>query len=150
MGVIVAKVLILELDEVFAAVVEDRLLVSGHEATLVTEPAVAVSTATEGRADLLVIAMELPGVSGIEIVRQLRAQSETRSLPIVALSASDSSADRVAALRAGVDDFLTLPCDPEELTLRVDRLLGSRGPAPPVLRGDLASHPIWELLQYVQ
>lgn len=145
-----AKVLILELDPVFAAVVEDRLLVSGHEATLVTDPALAVSVATEGRADLLIMQMELPGVSGIEIVRQLKAQVETRSLPVVALSVSGDSADRVAALRAGVDDYLTTPCDPEELILRLDRLLGSRGGAPPVLRGDLASHPIWELLQYVQ
>ncbi len=145
-----AKVLVLELDPVFAAVVEDRLLVSGHQAALVSDPAVAVSAATEGRADLLIMQMELPGVSGIEIVRQLRQQPETRSLPIVALSVSDESADRVAALKAGVDDFVTTPCDPEELLLRVGRLLGSRGGAPPVLRGDLASHPVWELLQYVQ
>ena len=145
-----ARVLILELDPVFAAVVEDRLLVAGHEATLVADPAVAVSTATEGRADLLVMDMDLPGVSGIEIIRQLRQQGETRSLPIVALSASGRSGDRIAALRAGVDDFVSKPCDPEELLLRLDRFLGGRGSAPQVMSGDLASHPVWELLQYIQ
>lgn len=146
-----AKVLVLELDPVFAAVIEDRLIVSGHSPVWVQDPALAVSSATEGRADLLIMEMDLPGVSGIEIVRQLRHQGETRSLPIVALSASRESHDRVEALRAGVDDFLTTPCDPEELALRVDRLLGHRaGTAPPVLRGDLASHPSWELLQVIQ
>ena len=145
-----AKVLILELDPVFAAVIEDRLIVSGHESTWVQDPALAVSAATEGRADLLIMEMELPGVSGIEIVRQLRQQGETRSLPIVALSPKVDSADRIAALRAGVDDFLTTPCDPEELVLRLDRLLGGQGLAPPVLRGDVASHPTWELLQVIQ
>ncbi|MEM7353100.1 MAG: response regulator [Acidobacteriota bacterium] len=145
-----AKVLVLELDPVFAAVIEDRLIVSGHESTWVQDPAVAVSAATEGRADLLIMSMELPGVSGLEIVRQLKQQTETRSLPIVALSASSESADRIAALRAGVDDFITTPCDPEELVLRLARLLGGQGPSPPVLRGDLASHPTWELLQVIQ
>lgn len=145
-----ARVLILELDPVFAAVIEDRLLVAGHEATLVTEPAVAVTAATEGQADVLVLEMELPGTSGLEIIRQLRQQSETRSLPIVALSSNDDSGHRIATLRAGVDEFLVKPCDPEELMLRMERFLGSREAAPQVMRGDLASHRIWELLQYVQ
>ncbi len=145
-----AKVLVLELDAVFAAVIEDRLLVAGHESQLVSDPALAVSVATEGRADLLVMELDLPAVSGLEIVRQLRRQPETRSLPILALSASDKSSDRIEALRAGVDDYLARPCDPEELMLRLDRLLGRRGVAAPPLSGDLASHPIWGLLQYIQ
>ena len=145
-----ARVLILELDPVFAAVLEDRLLVAGHQPTLATDPAVAASAATEGQTDLLIMDLELPTVSGLEIVRQLRRQNETRSLPILALSESDASADRIAALRAGVDDFLTKPCDPEELMLRLDRLVGSRGVAAPVMQGDLSNHPIWELLQYIE
>ncbi len=107
------RVLVLELDPVFAAVIEDRLLVSGHESQPVSDPALAVSTATEGRADLLIMELDLPGVSGLEIVRQLRRQSETRSLPILALSSKDTSEVRIEALRAGVDDFLAQPCDPE-------------------------------------
>ena len=145
-----ARVLVLELDPVFAAVIEDRLLVAGHESLLVSDPALAVSAATEGRADLLVMELDLPAVSGLEIVRQLRRQSETRSLPILALSSSDTSDVRIEALRAGVDDFLARPCDPEELMLRLDRLLGRRGVAAPPLSGDLSSHPIWGLLQYIQ
>ena len=146
-----AKVLVLELDPVFAAVIEDRLIVSGHAPVWVQDPAVAFSSATEGLADLLIMELELPGVSGIEIVRQLRQQSETRSIPIVALSAKYESSDRIAALQAGVDDFLAKPCDPEELALRVDRLLGKGvGTAPQVLRGDLTSHPSWELLQVIE
>ncbi len=145
-----ARVLVLELDSVFAAVIEDRLLVSGHESQLVSDPALAVSVATEGRADLLIMELDLPEVSGLEIVRQLRRQSETRSLPILALSSHDTSSDRIEALRAGVDDYLARPCDPEELMLRLDRMLGRRGVAAPPLSGDLASHPIWGLLQYIQ
>ncbi len=145
-----ARVLVLELDPVFAAVIEDRLLIAGHESELVSDPALAVSTVTEGRADVLIMELDLPAVSGVEIVRQLRRQPETRSLPILALSSSSSSADRIEALRAGVDDFLARPCDPEELMLRLDRIVGRRGVAAPPLSGDLTSHPIWGLLQYIQ
>ncbi len=145
-----ARVLVLELDPLFAAVIEDRLLVSGHQSQLVSDPALAVSSATEGQADVLIMELDLPEVSGIEIVRQLRRQPETRSLPILALSSSDTSGDRIEALKAGVDDFLAKPCDLEELMLRLDRLVGRRGIAPPPLSGDLANHPIWGLLQYVQ
>ncbi len=145
-----ARVLVLELDPVFAAVIEDRLLIAGHESRLVSDPALAVSTVTDGRADVLIMELDLPEVSGVEIVRQLRRQPETRSLPILALSSSDSSADRIEALKAGVDDFLARPCDPEELMLRLDRIVGRRGVAAPPLSGDLTSHPIWGLLQYIQ
>ncbi len=145
-----ARVLVLELDPVFAAVIEDRLLVAGHESQPVSDPALAVSVATEGQADLLIMELDLPAVSGLEIVRQLRRQPETRSLPILALSSSNSTEERIEALRAGVDDFLARPCDPEELMLRLDRMLGRRGVAAPPLSGDLAGHPIWGLLQYIQ
>ena len=145
-----ARVLILDRDPVFAAVVEDRLLIAGHESQLISDPAVAVSLATEGRADVLIMELDLPAVSGLEIVRQLRKQSETRSLPIFALSVKNTSSDRIEALRAGVDDYLAKPCDPEELMLLLERMVGRRGVAAPPLSGDLASHPIWGLLQYIQ
>lgn len=137
-----SKVLVLETDPLSAALLEDRLYVSGHQVTLAEDPARAVSTADDDRVDLVILAMELPVVPGLEVIRQLRGQSETRSLPIVALSESAESADRVAALRAGVDDYLTKPFDVEELLLRVDRLLGRRGELPPViLLGADAIHP---------
>lgn len=146
-----ARILVLEPDPVFSAVLEDRLHVSGHAPTLEEDPARAVSAATEGHADLMIMEMALPGVSGLEVVRQLRQQSETRSLPILAVSTLGESADRVAGLRAGVDDYLSKPCDLDELLLRLDRLLGTRqGDAPAVMAGDLESHPIWGLLQYIQ
>lgn len=145
-----AKVLVLETDPVSAALIEDRLHVGGHRALLTDDPVRLLSAASEGQADLVVLALELADFSGLGIVRQLREQGESRSLPIVALSRGTESADRIAALRAGADDYLTRPFDVEELMLRIDRLLGSRGEASPVMKGDLASHPAWELVQFIQ
>jgi hypothetical protein len=56
----------------------------------------------------------------------------------------------VAVLRAGADDCLSRPFDPEELEIRVERLLGSRSANLHLLQGDLATHPLWAVLQYLQ
>jgi DNA-binding response OmpR family regulator len=145
-----ARVLVLENDPVSAALIEDRLHVAGHRTSLADDPAVAMAAAADGQADLVVLALEPASFSGLGVIRQLRDRRETQSLPMVALSESGRSEDRIAALRAGADDFLSKPFDAEELLLRIDRLLGRRGEALPVMQGDLASHPIWELVQYIQ
>lgn len=145
-----ARILVLETDPVSAAMLEDRLHVAGHRAMLSEDPERAVSAAADDPADLVILAMELPAVPGLEVIRQLKSRRETRSMPIVALSDSGESGDRLAALKAGADEFLTRPVEVEELLLRVHRLLGHRGEAPAVMQGDLASHPSWELVQYIQ
>ena len=144
-----ARILVLDTDPVHAALLEDRLHVAGHRVMLAEEPPQAISSAAEGHIDLLVLEMDLPVVPGLEVIRSLRAQAETRTLPIVAFSAKDRREDRLEALRAGADDYLHKPFDTEELLLRVDRLLGSRSASVPTMRGDLANHPTWDLLQYI-
>lgn len=145
-----AEILVLEPDRDTAALLEDRLHLAGHRVTVIEEPERAVSEAAGGQAALMILALELPVVPGIEVVRQLRVRTDTRTLPLLAISGSDRSADRVAVLRAGADDYLAKPFDVEELLLRADRLLGSRGAIPPVMEGDLANQPPWELVQFIQ
>lgn len=142
-----AKVLIVDSDSVFAAVLADRLHVSGHEVRRLSDGARVTAMAQEQQVDLVVLG-ESPG-SGLGVVEALRAHSSTRSVPILMLSEQNAPADRVAALRAGADDYLSRPCDLEELLLRLDRLLANRTAALQVLQGDLANHPLWALLQYL-
>ncbi|RMH16392.1 MAG: response regulator [Acidobacteria bacterium] len=146
---VMSTILVVENDSVFAAVLEDHLRVAGHRVLIADEGARAVSLAGEEAVDLVVLERSLPAVSGIEVVRALRAEPETHAVPILMLSEHKDRADRVAALRAGADDYLHKPVDLEELALRVNRLLGHRPAAAPVLAGDVASHPLNELLQYV-
>lgn len=143
-------ILVMENDPVFGAVLEDRLHVAGHEVELLRDRESALPSAAESPKDLLVLEIAQPGNRGLEVVAALRQRAETRTLPILVLSESVESADRVAALRAGADDYLTKPCDLEELMLRAERLLGARAAPRPVLQGDLASHPLWELVQFLQ
>ena len=143
-----ARVLILENDPMFAAALEDRLHVAGHGVVSANDGERLKKQAEEGGADLLILSLELP--DGLDLVTTLRSTRGTRSVPILTLSTNNRSRDRVAALRAGVDDFLAKPCDLEELMIRASRLLGDSGPAPVVMQGDLANQSAWELMQYVQ
>jgi CheY-like chemotaxis protein len=143
----VAKVLVIESDSVFAAVLADRLHVAGHEVRRLNDGARAAVIAQDQHVDLVVLG-ESPS-AGLGIVETLRSQPSTRSVPILMMSDRNTPADRVAALRAGVDDHLSRPCDLEELLLRLDRLLAQRTAVLQVLQGDLANHPLWALLQYL-
>ncbi|MBW8874874.1 MAG: DUF4388 domain-containing protein [Acidobacteria bacterium] len=139
-----AKVLVIESDSVFAAVLADRLHVAGHEVRRLSEGARATAVAQEQQVDLVVLGTS-PG-AGLDVVEALRSQPATRSLPILVLA---GAADSVNALRIGADDVLTRPCDLEELLLRLYRLLANRTAVLQVLQGDLANHPLWALLQYL-
>ena len=94
----------------------------------------AVRTACDGREglglstaldfDLIVLDLPLPTVTGGEILARLRDSGS--SVPVIVLTAQDAVADRVAMLNAGADDFLTRPCDLEELIARIRARLRAR------------------------
>jgi two-component system phosphate regulon response regulator PhoB len=65
----------------------------------------------------------LPHMTGIEVLKALRASTETSSIPVVILTAKAEIADRILGLELGVDDYLTKPFSPRELVLRVQNLL---------------------------
>jgi len=144
-----AKILVIENDPVWAAVVEDRLVVAGYEVVLFDEAVPGISAAAEEGVDLAIVAMELPIVSGRQVIRTLRSERETRRLPILALVRGGESAARLEALRAGADDALERPCEPEELVLRVENLLG-RGAAEPPLQGELEGDGLAELVAHLE
>ena len=141
-----AKILLVEPDSVVAAVLEDRLRVSGHQVRLVAEGS-HVEAAREQQADLVIL--DTASEPAVDALQALRGQPDTRTLPVLALSDRGEPADRVAALRAGADDYLVRPFDLDELLIRAERLLGGRG-AERMLQGDLATHPLWAVLQYLQ
>jgi phosphate regulon transcriptional regulator PhoB len=75
------------------------------------------------RPHLIILDLMLPGLSGLELCKQLRDRPETRRLPILMLTAKASEADRVVGLEMGADDYLTKPFSPRELVARVKALL---------------------------
>jgi two-component system, OmpR family, manganese sensing response regulator len=85
--------------------------------------------ATQGQYDLLILDWMMPGASGIEICRNLRAQG--RTTPVLLLTAKDTIDDRVAGLDAGADDYLIKPFELRELMARVRALLRRPNTTPP-------------------
>jgi two-component system phosphate regulon response regulator PhoB len=83
--------------------------------------------------DMLVLEWDLPGQSGIALIRRLRARRATRDLPIIMVSSRTSEHDKVLALECGADDYLTKPFGPRELIARMHAVLRRRAPqaAPP-------------------
>jgi len=89
----------------------------------------ALLLAQEDTPDLIVLDWMLPGVSGIEICRRLKARSETRSVPIIMLSARSEEVDRVRGLETGADDYVVKPFSVVELMARVRTQLRRTRPA---------------------
>ncbi len=144
-----SAILLVETDPLVGAAFEDRLRSAGHTVTWLLDRQAAADTALASGVDLMILEVTQPGGVGLEVVSQL-CSGGSSELPILVLSDSAESADRVAALRAGADDYITKPCDLEELVLRAERLLSSHAVAGPVLQGDLTSYPLWELTQYIK
>lgn len=92
----------------------------GDEALLVVE---------EQRPDVIILDWMLPNMSGIEVCRQLKARSQTKSIPILMLTARGDETDRVRGLETGADDYVVKPYSVNELIARVRGLLRRVRPA---------------------
>jgi DNA-binding response OmpR family regulator len=73
--------------------------------------------------DVIVADLMMPGMDGYEFIRSVRSNRRLQHIPIIMLSGKDSSADRIRCLKAGADDYVVKPFNPEELELRITNLL---------------------------
>ena len=121
-GPVVARtrILLAEDDPTIADVVARYLVRDGHEVEHVTDGPTALHRALNGKPDLVVLDIMLPGLDGLEVCRRLRQSVTT---PVVLLTALGAENDRVAGLEVGADDYVTKPFSPRELTLRVRAVL---------------------------
>ena len=84
----------------------------------------AVDVARSSAPDLVVLALGLPDVDGWEVARRLKADDQTKGIPIVAFSGRSMQHEQISALRAGCDVYLTKPCAPDRLLSTIQKLLG--------------------------
>ena len=83
-----------------------------------------------GLPDLILLDWMLPDISGVELVRRLRADPRTRDIPIIMLTARADERDKVLGLESGADDYITKPFSPRELKARIRAVLRRRAPQP--------------------
>jgi DNA-binding response OmpR family regulator len=118
------RVLIVEDEHDIAGLIKHTLERNGGtEAEIVGTGDAALRAVTARPPDLVILDLNLPVLSGLEVCRLLRLRSDARHLPIIMLTARGSESDRVAGLELGADDYVTKPFSLRELTARVKAVL---------------------------
>ncbi|MER8011132.1 response regulator transcription factor [Streptomyces sp. NPDC094149] len=125
-------VLVVDDDAAIRRSLERGLRLSGFAVRTAESGQQALAAVRDMPPDVLVLDVSMPGMSGIEVCERLRGDGG--DLPVLMLSALDETADRIAGLQAGGDDYLVKPFALQELVLRLRALLRRRPPAGEVLR----------------
>jgi DNA-binding response OmpR family regulator len=135
------RVLVVDDDPSIREALDRALQLEGFGVSTRPDGSSALAAVEEAPPDVLVLDVMMPGVSGVDVIRRLRAGGH--DLPICVLSARDEVADRVKGLRAGADDYLVKPFELEELVARLHALLRRRPDRPgvPLEVGDLRIDP---------
>jgi two-component system phosphate regulon response regulator PhoB len=123
-----ARILIVEDEEALTLLLRYNLEAEGYEVEAVGRGDEADARLREQKPDLVILDWMLPGLSGIEICRRLRARAETRTLPIIMLTARGEESERIRGLGTGADDYIVKPFSVPELVARVGALLRRASP----------------------
>jgi DNA-binding response OmpR family regulator len=118
-----ARILVVDDDELVCEAVRVILEAEGHIVGFVTSGEAAVAAVTFKRPDLIILDSMMPGMPGQEVLRQIRQSHSAYATPVLMLTARRSESDVQIAMRAGVDDYLKKPFDPDQLAMRVEDLL---------------------------
>ncbi|MBI4519917.1 MAG: response regulator transcription factor [Gemmatimonadetes bacterium] len=118
-----ARVLVVEDEPDIAALVAYQLAREAMRVETVTDGRAALAAADRESPDLIVLDLMLPGLSGYDVLAELRRRPETRGIPVIVLTAKREEEDRVRGLELGADDYVTKPFSPRELLLRVRAVL---------------------------
>jgi two-component system alkaline phosphatase synthesis response regulator PhoP len=116
-----ANILVVEDEEHLHEALKLNLELEGYAVTSAFNGADALKAVQNEYFDLIIMDIMLPGIDGISVTESIRVQQN--EVPILILSAKNTSADRVLGLRKGADDYLTKPFNLEELLLRVEKLI---------------------------
>lgn len=102
---------------------------AGHDVVLTQDPCEVTALARGSAFDAIILDVMMTPLSGFDVLGELRRDPATAAVPILFLSGRAEGSDRARGLREGADDYLTKPFEPEELELRVERLVAWRGRA---------------------
>lgn len=123
-----ANILLVEDEPAIQELIAAHLGRAGHRVMCAHDAEAAQAAIRSELPDLVLLDWMLPGMSGVEFARRLRADERTREVPIVMLTARGDEHDKVAALELGADDYVTKPFSPRELAARIKAVLRRRAP----------------------
>ena len=132
------RILIVDDEPNILATVAPLLRARGYEVFSAMSGRAGIESVDRDKPDLIVLDLGLPDMDGVDVCRQIR---ETTNVPVLVLSARGAEGDKVGALDAGADDYVTKPFGAEELLARIRaalrRVEAPSPPSEPIVRGDL-------------
>lgn len=145
-----AAVLLVDDDVELAEMLGDYLAQDGFMVTTLHDGASGVAAALTGDFAIAVLDVMMPGLSGIEVLRRIRAVS---TMPVLMLTAKGDDLDRIVGLELGADDYVAKPCQPRELAARLRAILRRAAPvmaavSAPIVVGDLRIRPEQRLAEW--
>ena len=120
------KILIADDHDLSRQMISDIVATMGHDMVVADDGPSALLNARVHMPDLIVLDVEMPGLTGFEVCRLLRAEDVTSRIPIIMLTALHEAEDRVYGLDIGADDYLTKPFSPRELIARIEKRLRAK------------------------
>ena len=119
-----ARILLVEDNEMNRDMLSRRLIKKGYEVEIAVDGQAGHDMALQNIPDLILLDMSLPIMDGWEVARRLKANEDTKGIPIIALTAHAMAGDREKSLEAGCDDYDTKPVDFKRLRGKIDAILG--------------------------
>ena len=121
-------ILIVEDEPAIAELIDLTLKRNGNQTICAGSVEEAILLIDHALPDLALIDWMLPGASGIELIKRLRSNKRTQSIPVIMLTAKADEADKLVGLDTGADDYVTKPFSPKELVARIKAVLRRRAP----------------------
>lgn len=118
-----ATILVVEDEPAIQALIATNLKRAGHDVITVVDAESAIQVLKQTLPDMILLDWMLPGMSGKDLARKLRAEERTRTLPIIMLTARSDEQDKIQGLEIGADDYITKPFSPRELLARIKTVL---------------------------
>ena len=121
-----SKILLVEDNEMNRDMLTRRLERKGFEVVIAIDGKAGIDMASSSNPDIILMDLSLPVIDGWEATRQIKADSITQAIPIIALTAHAMDGDEKKALAAGCDDYDTKPIDLQRLLQKINNLLGTQ------------------------